>query len=340
MGKIRYAQLPPAGQEAYRRMEAAFRRYALEVDMSGLPDDTDFMGAMLAVLGDAPEIVYFDRTQIRVCRGGFRGRTRVELEGVPPLSRINRMGEELRRALEQAVEEIESLNPLTDYDRLISIYEYVQYHVVYDDGEQAASARLGESLNPQTHNAYGALVEGRAVCDGMSAGLALIAARMGYEATVVNGSALVETTLPTEHGWSLLRLPDGSFCHLDVTWDARRRREWGEYSYEYFCVSDDSIGSDHVWDINSTPPCSNETAGYYRRNRCYANNLSQLEEIFVRLARSRHGVVRAKLAEGIPVPEPQDRYLGDLLMRAAQGERRRARFTWNRGARCFFGKFE
>ena len=340
MGKISYDRLRPAEQEAYRRMEAAFGGYALAVDMTGLPPDTDFMEAALAVLGDRPEIIYLDPTQIRVGSGGFRDRVQVRFEGAAPLSRINRMGEELRAALDRAVEEIRALNPITDYDRLISVYEYMQDHVEYDNGELAASARLGESLNPQAHNAYGALVEGRAVCDGMSAGLALVAGRMGYEATVVRGSARVETDLPTEHGWNLLRLPDGSFCHLDVTWDARRRRDFGAYSYEYFCLSDDEIGSDHSWDLNSAPPCGNERAGYYRRGGCYANNLTQLQEIFARLAKSRQGVVRAKLAEGIPVPEPQEQYLGDLLMAAAAGQRRGARYAWNRNTRCFFAKFE
>lgn len=77
-------------------------------------------------------------------------------------------------------------------------------------------------------------------------------------------------------------------------------------------------------------------------NRCYANNLSQLEEIFARYAKSKQKVVRAKISDGIAIPELEDQYLGQKLVNIASSVGRDAaiKFIWNKNSRCFYAKFE
>lgn len=78
------------------------------------------------------------------------------------------------------------------------------------------------------------------------------------------------------------------------------------------------------------------------RNRCFANNLSQLEEIFARYAKSKQKVVRAKIADGIPIPALEDQFLGQKLVNIASSVGRYAaiKFTWNKNSRCFYAKFK
>ena len=230
---------------------------------------------------------------------------------------------------------------MSNYDKLICIYEYLQDNVTYDSKELEACCRLGRSVNPMSHNAYGVLVNKTGVCDGISSAFSLIAQRMGFECSMVSGRATFRTQGFSDHAWNIIKIAE-TYYHIDATWDVNHKEQTGEYSYEYFCVNDDSINRDHDWDVKTTPACSREDVSFYVRNRCFANNLSQLEEIFARYAKSKQKVVRAKIADGISIPEPEDQYLGQKLVNVASSVGRYAaiKFIWNKNSRCFYAKFE
>ena len=158
---------------------------------------------------------------------------------------------------------------------------------------------------------------------------------------MVSGKATFRTQGFSEHAWNIIEIAN-TYYHIDATWDVNHKEQTGEYSYEYFCVNDDSINRDHDWDINTTPICPREDMSFYIRNHCFANNLSQLEEIFERYAKSKQKVVRAKIADGISIPTPEDQYLGQKLINVASSSGRYAaiKFIWNKNSRCFYAKFE
>ena len=82
-----------------------------------------------------------------------------------------RAGGRVRAALGR----IDRWNPLTDYDRLLCIYEYMQDTMAYDLRELQACRRLGRGPSPMAHTAYGTLVQGKGVCDGTAAAFCLLA---------------------------------------------------------------------------------------------------------------------------------------------------------------------
>lgn len=340
MSRIGYNQLSAAEKKAYEQFERAFNSCSSTVDSNCIDRNVDVMKVLQVALGDNPQIVYFNKTQIRISASIFGGK-QIHFRGAVPLSQARIMQKQLESALTKAIEEIELLNPLSNYDKLICIYEYLQDNVTYDSKELEACCRLGRSVNPMSHNAYGVLVNKMGVCDGISSALSLLTQRMGFECSMVSGKATFRTSVFSEHAWNVIKIDD-NFYHIDATFDVNHKEQTGEYSYEYFCVNDDSINRDHDWDINTTPVCSREDISFYIRNRCYANNISQLEEIFAKYAKSKQKVVRAKIADGITIPEPEDQYLGQKLVDIAVSMRRFAsiKFTWNKNSRCFFAKFE
>lgn len=336
---IAYQQLNPAEQALYERFSAAFRRYATGIDAGGVGRNVDIMKVLLAVLGDEPWVTYFNRTQLRQSASLLGGR-QIGLTGALSPTRAAQQRAELDAALHRALEEIRLLNPITDYDKLMCIYEYLQDHVCYDYQEMSACDR-GRSADPNAHNAYGALVHGAGVCDGIASAFCLLAQAMGFPCTVLGAEASFLTTGFEAHSWNILQVGQ-RFYHVDPTWDINRREKWNEYAYEYFCVSDDTVCHDHHWPLQDAPICPDDDASFYRKSGCFANNLTQLEEIFRRYAKSRQAVVRARLAEGIPIPAPAEQHLAQLLQRAASsiGRYGSFRYTWNERTRCFFAKFE
>jgi hypothetical protein len=338
--KIGYDRLPPAEKSAYEQFERALTAGAKTIDAGGVDRRVDLMKILQVVLGDHPDIIYFNRTKIALSTSLLGGR-QVRLIEVKSGQEMRRMNAELEAAVSKALEEIRrSAGGDSPYDRLISLYQYIQRHVRYDERE-LAECLSGRSENPLSHNAYGALVNGLAVCDGFSGAFCLLAQRMGFACTVVSGRATFRTTGFSNHAWNVIAA-GGKYYHVDATWDTNHYAAMGEYAYQYFCVEDDSIIMDHEWDAQSTPVCRGNEMSYYFRNGCYANNLSQMEEIFLRASVKRQTAIRARLSDAVQIPEPEDRYLGKLLEKSAAAANRYGSFTytWNRNTRCFLAKYE
>jgi len=340
MSSIGYNQLSAAEKKAYEQFEQAFSCYASAVDSNGIDKTVDVMKVLQVALGDIPQVIYFNKTQIRLSASLLGGK-QIHFSGATPSSQAKAMHKQLEEASSKAVEEIKLLNPLSNYDKLICIYEYLQDNVSYDEKELEACCRLGKSIRPMSHNAYGALVKKTGVCDGISSAFSLLAHKLGFECSVVSGRATFRTSGFSEHAWNIIKIAD-SFYHIDATWDINHKAETGDYSYEYFCVNDDSSNGEHNWDIKTTPICSREDLSFYKRNRCFANNLTQLDEIFARYAKSKQNVVRAKVADGIAIPNPEDQYLGQKLVDVATSVGRYAaiKYIWSKTSRCFYAKFE
>ena len=179
MSRIGYNQLSVAEKKAYEQFEKAFINFASSVDGNSIDRNVDVMKVLQVALGDNPQVIYFNKTQIRLSSSLFGGK-QIHFSGAIPSSQARTMQKQLESALEKAVEEIELLNPMSNYDKLICIYEYLQDSVTYDSKELEACCS-GRSVNPLSHNAYGVLINKVGVCDGISSAFSLIAQRMGFE---------------------------------------------------------------------------------------------------------------------------------------------------------------
>lgn len=326
-------------KSVYELFLKAFSSYADGIESSAIGRNMDVMKVLQVTLGDNPQVFYFDKTQIELTRRLFGGK-RLRFCGMYPLYRIKKMQKDIDEAISNALEEIMLSNPLSDYDKLICIYEYLQDHVKYDAKEMENCCKYGKIVNIFSHNAYGALVNKIAVCDGISAAFALLSQKMGFDSTVVGGSALFRTSMFSSHAWNLIRVGE-KYYHVDATWDINHKEQTGEYSYEYFCVDDDTICTDHNWDINTTSPCNWSELSFYIRNKCFANSLSELENIFKRYVQSRTSVVRVRISDKILIPDPCDQYIAQCLINVSMmfGRTDGIEFMWNQDTRCFYAKY-
>lgn len=283
----------------------------------------DPMTILQAVEGDNPELIWFVPSAFRR-QHSLLGGSRILLSGVITGEERYRREQELETAVSGVINAIREENPMTDYDRLICLYEYLQRTVTYDQ-----EAFLRRDSSAWSHNAYGALVLGKAVCDGISAALALVAQAMGYDATVVHGNA-ARDGMTEDHAWAMIRLK-GQCCHLDPTWDMSKSQALGVCGYDYFCLDDGTIAMDHQWSAGIVPDCRFGALSWYHHNRCYANNLTQAREILDRYARSKVTVFRLRLADGVAVTGEEGTTMARMLMAAlrAAGRSAAVRYLWN-----------
>lgn len=90
---------------------------------------------------------------------------------------------------------------LSDVDRAKALHDYIVRNVSYDSSESS----------PQVYGAYGALVEGRAVCGGYAEGYAVLLEAAGIEQTCVISKEM-------NHEWNIVTI-DGESYHVDACWD-------------------------------------------------------------------------------------------------------------------------
>lgn len=153
--------------------------------------------------------------------------------------------------------------------------EYEREKMLHD--KLAAAVSYEETAN--AHNAYGALVGGKAVCEGYAEAYQYLLQLAGLQAFIANGTAINSETGNSEnHTWNLVRI-DGEYYNVDLTWDDQDEMLF----YAYFNKTDSQITEDHTVSAPdyALPECTAKTADYFSVNggELPAFNLAAVAEL-------------------------------------------------------------
>ena len=117
----------------------------------------------------------------------------------------------------------------TDYDKAKTLHDRLIAAVTYE-----------ATANDQ--NAYGALVEGKAVCNGYARAYQHLLQKAGIEAWYVSGTSVSPSTGESVgHAWNLVKL-DGQWYYTDVTWDDQGENTF----YTYFNITTAQLLEGHA----------------------------------------------------------------------------------------------
>lgn len=195
-------------------------------------------------------------------------------------------GDELSTAKEKfnkKIDEITASAPeeASDYQIEIFINDYI-----IDNCNYKTDASM-------KHNAYGALVNGAAVCDGYAKAFQVLCNRLGIECVGINGycpdfNKENGESADTGHMWNCAKI-GGEWYHVDVTWndgDAHIQR------YLYLNLTTEAIKKNHTISpfYNSesetndicnvfVPECTSEEYNYFKRELVTLYDLDQSDEM-------------------------------------------------------------
>ncbi len=326
-----YKQLDLDEKNAYLILLYAVQKQQTSCDISKIKQNVNLMKVLSTVLGDNPNIIYFNKSMIRIKERSFSK----QLNFVECLSKKQalQMNQELEKSLKEAVWEIDK-NARNDRDILKGITEFLQRTASYDN-EELSYSMSGKSKNFMSHNAYGALVNHKAVCDGFSSAYSLIAQYFGFKCMIVNGKSSYHRNSQVEHAWNIVEY-NGNFYHIDSTWDVNTYEVIKEYSYDYFGLDDDEILMDHDWDYESTPKCVANELSYFVANDLLARSESQIEDIIYRQMKQKEKVIRLKISLGIGLEDKAEKYIKNLIMNTMSklGIYSSFNYVWQENTRC------
>ncbi|NMB41385.1 MAG: hypothetical protein GX996_05560 [Firmicutes bacterium] len=116
---------------------------------------------------------------------------------------------------------------MDDRQKTRAIHDYIVANVAYD-------------LNYRDHSAYAALAKGRAVCQGYALLLYKMLDEAGVGVRIVSGEAGGE-----KHLWNMVNL-DGSWYHIDATWNDPVPDVPGRVRHDYYLKTDAEMAATHT----------------------------------------------------------------------------------------------
>ena len=138
---------------------------------------------------------------------------------------------------------------MTDYEKELSIHNYLVTHSTY-------GFLSGEDVD-QSYKAYGTLVKHMSVCNGYAEAMQLLLMCCDIDSYMVTGEAGDEA-----HAWNLVNL-EGSWYHIDTTWDDPVPDRGEVITYAYVNLDDSSMAYDHTWNMKAYPKSSDMKYNYY-----------------------------------------------------------------------------
>ena len=134
----------------------------------------------------------------------------------------------------------------TRYDTLKNIHDYICNNANYD------YAAAGLSYATEAHTAAPLFNgKGEFVCEGYSKSLKILCDKFGIPCALVSGTGGNEA-----HMWAYVKMDDGKWYAVDVTWDDQN----SGIIYNYFLKGSNSMSSDHT---PSPPVVNNEEVALY-----------------------------------------------------------------------------
>lgn len=129
---------------------------------------------------------------------------------------------------------------MNNEQKIKNIHDYLVNHIVYDKNE------VEGNYVPMSHTAYGALINGVAVCDGYAEAFKFLLDKSEIENVLIFGEGQEEGnfTETINHAWNLVKIGD-DYVHFDLTWnddDVNQRAV-----YTYYNKNTDYMDDTHWW---------------------------------------------------------------------------------------------
>jgi len=259
-GQFYFNSLSYRDQLLYDNVLTAAR--AVDERSEVLPHSYDidtFSKVVKYVMADNPDLFYVDFDGLVINHS--RHKTYVTMDYRATGGELEKMRAEYDAAIENCLRSTELMN---DLNREVAVHDAIIDRCVYAVGE---ADRL--------HNtAYGALVLGKAYCDGYAYAAKAMFDRLGIQSAIVYGSVN-----EAEHVWNLVNI-GGRFTHLDIMWDdADLSYGDGLRFHGYFNLGENEILRDHSYDYDELLPEAESGRDYYTMMGLRAATAEETEEI-------------------------------------------------------------
>lgn len=239
-----YDTLSAGQRRIYTQLYDSIDRLETETVFRGVSFE-EITAAFHAVLGDTPAFFWLSgRSDGTIQTRGAEMTVffRMELRKGESLARI---GSERRTLAAKAAELARAAKRASRdlYGQILYLHDHLVQHSDYQTGAHC-------------FDAYGCIIEGRAVCAGYAAAFQLLMQMLGVECGKIHGGSATKRISDSNHEWNYIRLADG-YYYVDVTWDdpvINGSAAGSHVSHAFFCLDQNELLLTHNIDGDQPLP--------------------------------------------------------------------------------------
>ena len=263
--------------------------YAPNITTTGSLSAYQITQAVEAYKNDHPETFWLKGSSLFVPYGDT---TSVKLDYTVQNDKLIAAKKKFNIAVASVLKNLPSGN---DFEREEYINNYIIENCKYDD-----AAAQTENIEGNENDAYGALVDGKAVCEGYARAFQLLCNKANIDSVLLSGIADSDN-----HAWNGVKI-GGDWYQIDVTWDDVD--DFIYDSHEYFNLTDSLMYEEHTlspkyseidaesflnlesWCNFYVPKCTAEKYNYH--NYCYnykyptVSNLDDSDNVSTAIAKA------------------------------------------------------
>ncbi len=149
---------------------------------------------------------------------------------------------EVQRAISLVEEKINdiigNISSSSRYEQIKYIHDYIVENVEYNQAEATNNS-----------NIYGALIEGKAVCEGYAESFKYMMDKLNIPCILVYGNGVNNSGESEYHSWNQVLMDDGQWYSVDTTWDDPILIGFGKLpeasKYKYFLKGSNEFQENH-----------------------------------------------------------------------------------------------
>lgn len=263
-----FDQLSGLEQSYYQKVLRTLEQCGATVGPGIMIQDKGFERVLRAVSYDHPELFYVDFQRLGYMKTPFGVVYNPSYTYKSSTQSI--MCDQINNAVQSILKEARTAGVRTSLEYCRWFHNYLVKNVKYN-----YDALRNPDMYPDAFNCFGALVNKKAVCEGISKAFKLLCDRAGVKAFVVAGeSNLPSTNQMMAHAWNCI-VVNNQYAHVDVTWDINMSEVAKSTRYDYFCMSDKDISVDHVF--SGYPACTGDKLSYFCQTGKMFSNVQSLK---------------------------------------------------------------
>ena len=256
-----YQHMNKLQQNAYHSMFKGVMDFAEQIQLPQLEGEALYQ-VFFQMRLDHPEVFWLTGYKYRYYKGS------PNLIFVPEYLFEKEKIREHQKAMKARVEKLtRPAREMSDWEKERYVHDFICEQVQYDKLKKAYS-----------HEIIGPLGQGVGVCEGIAKAVKVLLDALGVWCIIAICGNNPEKGIKYRHTWNIVRL-DGTYYHLDATFDNTLGKKDAEKRYDYFNLDDQMIFRDHEPLIAPAPTCSNHEHFYYKEKKL---SFTRQEDVYKR----------------------------------------------------------